>query len=542
MTSKNLALLQVENLGVSFQQAGNAFQAVKGISFELKKGETLALAGESGSGKSVTALSISRLLPYPLAFHPSGSIHFEGRDLLKLSEKELCRVRGHKIGMIFQEPMTSLNPLHTIEKQISEVLMLHKGLTVTESRACALELLERVGIHNAEKRLKSFPHELSGGQRQRVMIAIALAGDPDLLIADEPTTALDVTTQAQILSLLKKLQYDMGMALLLITHDLNVVRKMADRVAIMRYGQIVEQGSVEQIFSNPQNAYTQELIHSESHGQAVPFDSQNPVVIAAKNLDVIFPIFKGFLKRRVDGLHAVQNTDLSIRAGETVGIVGESGSGKTTLAMALLRLQRSTGSIYFLGQDITNLKGRDLRALRQQMQLIFQDPIGSLSPRMTVAQIIAEGAQIHKLACNPAELEQMVVSIMQQVGLDPETRERYPHEFSGGQRQRIAIARALILKPKFMILDEPTSALDRAIQREILDLLKKLQTEYKMAYLFISHDLKVIQSICHRVLVMHHGQIVENGDTNQIFKNPQHPYTQKLIAAALHTIDLEEKA
>jgi microcin C transport system ATP-binding protein len=540
MTTLLSPLLTIHNLSVGFHQDGEDFVAVKEISLKVPKGKTVALVGESGSGKSVTALSILKLLPYPLAFHPSGHIFFKGQDLLQLSEEELCKVRGNQISMIFQEPMTSLNPLHTVEKQIGEVLMLHKGLSLEDARPSIIQLLERVGFNDSAQRLGSYPHQLSGGQRQRVMIAMALATEPDLLIADEPTTALDVTTQAQILSLLKALQQESGMALLLITHDLGLVRKMADDVAIMHQGEIVEQGPLDQIFTQPQHPYTRKLLHSEPRGRAVALTPQNPIVLSTRGLTVQFPIRRGLFRRQVGALCAVQDVNLHIRAGETVGIVGESGSGKTTLAMALLRLQAAEGEIVFLGQHIEKYHRRALRPLRRQMQVIFQDPFSSLSPRMTIADIIAEGVNvhkgvnIHKRVQDKKALEELVIEVMQQVGLDPATRHRYPHEFSGGQRQRIAIARAVILKPQFVILDEPTSALDRAVQNEILDLLKSLQLRYQMAYLFISHDLKIIRAISHRVMVMYQGRIVEANDTEQIFKNPQHPYTKTLILSAFY--------
>ncbi len=520
-----MTLLSVENLSVSFGQT----PAVRNISFSVEKGETVALVGESGSGKSVTALSILRLLPYPFAHHPSGRIAFEGREI---TNENALQIRGDKIAMIFQEPMTSLNPLHTIEKQINETLFLHKGLSPKQAHARTLELLSLVGLPEPEKRLTAYPHELSGGQRQRVMIAMALANDPALLIADEPTTALDVTIQAQILALLKELQKKLGMALLLITHDLNIVRHMADRVCVMKEGEIVEQGAAQKIFTAPAHPYTQMLLASEPKGEALPVAANAPVVLRAENVRVHFPIQKGLLKRTVGAIRAVDGLSLQARAGETVGIVGESGSGKTTLGLALLRLLDSKGAIAFNGKAIETLSRKQMRPLRREMQIVFQDPYGSLSPRLTVGDIVAEGLDIHGLAGTKEERAQKIESILNEVGLDPSMSHRFPHEFSGGQRQRIAIARAMILKPKLVVLDEPTSALDMTVQAQIVELLRRLQRDHGLAYLFISHDLRVIKALSNYVIVMKDGRAVERGETSALFAAPKEDYTRTLLKAA----------
>jgi len=527
-------LLQVRDLSVSFGRPPNETCAVRGASFTIDRGETLALVGESGSGKSVTALSILQLLPYPLAHHPSGSITFRGEEIIGAPEAKLRRLRGNKISMIFQEPMTSLNPLHTIEKQVNEVLFLHKGLSAAAARKRTLELLRLVGIPEPEKRLGAFPHELSGGQRQRVMIAMALANEPDLLIADEPTTALDVTIQAQILTLLKDLQAKFGMALLLITHDLGIVRKMADTVCVMTNGEIVEQGPVEDIFERPRHDYTKRLLAAEPKGRPVAAAPDAPVVMACDNVKVWFPIKKGLLRRTVDHVKAVDGISITVREGHTVGVVGESGSGKTTLGLALLRLIKSEGNITFDGRPIQGLSSRELRPLRRQMQIVFQDPFGSLSPRMTVGQIVAEGLKVHGGANGPEEREARIVAALEEVGLDPESRHRYPHEFSGGQRQRIAIARAMILQPRFVVLDEPTSALDMSVQAQIVDLLRDLQARHRLAYLFISHDLRVVRALADEVIVMRDGRVVEQGPATRIFAEPREPYTKALLAAAFN--------
>ena len=529
-----MALLEVENLAVQFGQGDRQVTAVKDVSFKVEKGETLALVGESGSGKSVTALSLLQLLPYPYAHHPTGSITFEGRELIGAKSESIRAIRGNRIAMIFQEPMTSLNPLHSIERQVSEVLFIHKRMRPKEARLRTVELLGLVGLSNPEKRLRAFPHELSGGQRQRVMIAMALANKPDLLIADEPTTALDVTIQAQILTLLKDLQKRLNMALLLITHDLGIVKKTADRVAVMRMGEIVEQASTSDLFAQPKHPYTQMLIASHPKGDAKALATNAPEVLRAENIKVYFPIKKGVLRRVVDVVKAVDGVSLRLRAGATVGVVGESGSGKTTLGLGLLRLLPAEGMTFFLGQRIDQLTRQQLRPLRREMQIVFQDPFGSLNPRMSIADIVAEGLNIHKLEANAGERERLVVDVLKEVGLDPSVRHRYPHEFSGGQRQRIAIARAIILKPKLIILDEPTSALDMSVQAQIVDLLRLLQAKHNLAYLFISHDLRVIKAMSHYVIVMKDGVVVEEGAAAEILSNPKATYTQTLLAAALN--------
>ena len=532
-------LLQVRDLHVSFGRGAREVKAVRGISFEIGKGEAVALVGESGSGKSVTALSILQLLPYPMAHHPKGSITFRGKELIGAREEVLRDIRGDDISMVFQEPMTSLNPLHTIEKQVNEVLILHKGLDRTRARLRTLELLRLVGIPEPEKRLAAYPHELSGGQRQRVMIAMALANDPELLIADEPTTAVDVTIQAQLLKLLKELQTKLGMALLLITHDLGIVRKMAARVCVMTEGLIVEHGPTARVFDNPQHAYTRKLLAAEPKGNPVQAAPGAPTIMSGDDVKVWFPIKAGVLRRVVDHVKAVDGISVVVREGHTVGVVGESGSGKTTLALALLRLIQSEGPIQFDGTRIDGLSSREVRPLRRQMQIVFQDPYGSLSPRLSVAQIVAEGLKVHDLAKSEAEREAMIVAALEEVGLDPESRHRYPHEFSGGQRQRIAIARAMILKPRFVVLDEPTSALDMSVQAQIVDLLRELQERHKLAYLFISHDLRVVRALADEVIVLKDGKVMEQGQAEQIFERPQHPYTQALMAAAFQMEAIE---
>ena len=527
------ALLEVRDLGVTFGAGANIVIAVKGVSFDIQRGETLAVVGESGSGKSVTALSILQLLSYPIARHPTGSIRFQGRELVGAPAGELLKVRGNRVSMIFQEPMTSLNPLHTIERQVNEVLFLHKGLNRDAARRRTLELLDQVGIPDAAQRLDAYPHQLSGGQRQRVMIAMALANEPDLLIADEPTTALDVTIQAQILKLLKNLQARYGMALLFITHDLGIVRKVADRVCVMTKGEIVEQGPVAQVFDHPQHAYTQHLLSAEPKGQPAPRDAKAPVIVQIDDMKVHFPIKRGVLRRTVGYVKAVDGVSIALREGHTIGLVGESGSGKTTLGLALLRLEKSQGGIQFDKHDLQALSQRALRPLRRQMQVVFQDPFSSLSPRMSVNQIVGEGLEVHKIGTE-AERVRMIDQALTEVGLDPSARNRYPHEFSGGQRQRIAIARALVLKPRFMVLDEPTSALDMSVQAQIVDLLRDLQARHRLAYLFISHDLRVVRALADEVVVLRHGKVVERGPAQQIFEAPQTPYTKALIAAAFN--------
>ncbi len=533
-TKKANPLLSVRDLSVTFDAPSGKVEAVKGVSFDVYKGKTLALVGESGSGKSVTALSILQLLPYPMAGHGAdSSITYEGVELVGAKEKDLRAVRGNDISMIFQEPMTSLNPLHTVERQISEALFLHKNMNKTEARARVLELLDLVGLPMLKTRLGAYPHELSGGQRQRVMIAMALANEPDVLIADEPTTALDVTVQAQILKLLKELQDKLGMAILIITHDLGLVRNFADEVCVMKNGGLVEKGDVKTVFDKPKQDYTKMLLSAEPTGLAVPANDDAPLILHGDDIKVHFPIKAGFFKRTVDHVKAVDGVDVSVQAGQTLGIVGESGSGKTTLGLALLRLIGSTGKITFDAQDINSLSRRDLRPLRADMQIVFQDPYGALSPRMSVEQIIGEGLAVHKPSLSKAERVDEIASILEEVGLDPAVRHRYPHEFSGGQRQRISIARAMILKPKFVMLDEPTSALDMSVQAQVVDLLRDLQTKYNLAYLFISHDLKVVRAMSHDVLVMKGGKVVESGPTAEIFDAPKTEYTKTLMAAAL---------
>ena len=536
------ALLTADNLSVSFGSGEREVRAVRNVSFEIGRGETFALVGESGSGKSVSALSILQLLPYPLAHHPSGSIRFAGEELIGCPEPTLRGVRGNRIAMIFQEPMTSLNPLHTIEKQIGEILKVHKGLAPGDARARIVDLLNQVGLPEAESRLHAYPHQLSGGQRQRVMIAMALANDPELLIADEPTTALDVTIQAQILKLLADLQRDRGMSILLITHDIGIVRKVSHRVAVMTEGRIVETGPTAEIFENPRHSYTRHLLAAEPKGRPVAADDNAEPVMTADGLKVWFPIKRGVLRRVVGHIKAVDGVSVTVREGRTLGVVGESGSGKTTLAMGLLRLERSEGPIRFGDRDISGLTWSELRPLRREMQIVFQDPYSSLSPRFSVGQIIEEGLLVHGLAGDYGERRATIAEALAEVGLDPDAQDRYPHEFSGGQRQRIAIARAIALKPRFIVLDEPTSALDMSIQAQIVDLLRALQRRHGLAYLFISHDLKVVRALADEVIVMRHGRVVEQGATQRIFETPAEPYTRALIAAAFDIEAVETDA
>ena len=527
-------LLEVKELSTAFRQGARETLAVDRISFAIKKGETVALVGESGSGKSVTALSVLKLLPYPAAHHPTGSIRFKNQELLDLPEAEIRRVRGDDITIIFQEPMTSLNPLHTIEKQIGEILLLHRGLTGLAARARTIELLGQVGIPDPELRLKSYPHQLSGGQRQRVMIAMALANEPDLLIADEPTTALDVTVQAQILTLLKELQTRLGMAMLFITHDLGIVRKLADIVCVMKEGRIVEQGPVERVFTAPQHPYTRALLAAEPKPDPAPACPDAPVVIETNDLKVWFPVKTGIFRRTTGHIKAVDGVTVTVREGQTLGVVGESGSGKTTLGLAILRLISSDGPIVFLGSTIAGLTFRKMRPFRRRMQIVFQDPYGSLSPRMSISDIIEEGLWVHHPKLSRSEREQRVIGALRDVGLDPDTRFRYPHEFSGGQRQRIAVARAIVLEPTFVVLDEPTSALDMLIQAQIVDLLRALQRRHNLTYMFISHDLRVVAALACRLLVMRHGKVVEEGPAADVFARPKSPYTRALLAAAFN--------
>ena len=526
-------LLNVTNLSVDFRINNKQVHAVKNVSFQLEKGKTLALVGESGSGKSVSALSILQLLPYPTASHPSGSILVNGQEVMNLNTDQLRKIRGNQVSMIFQEPMTSLNPLHRVEKQIREVLFLHKGLTGTEATARVLELLTLVGIRDPQQKLLAYPHELSGGQRQRVMIAMALANEPELLIADEPTTALDVTIQAQILQLLAELQKKLGMAILLITHDLGIVRHYSDQVCIMSQGEIVESGDTAKVFAAPQHEYSMMLLRAEPKGEPAAVPAQSEMLLSTNALDVWFPIKKGVLGRVVDYVRAVNDINIDLHQGHTLGIVGESGSGKTTLGLALIRLIESKGLIQFEKGTISGLTQSQMRPLRREIQIVFQDPFGSLSPRMSIAEIIGEGLTIHDKG-NEKQHERLVIDVLKEVGLDPDTRHRYPHEFSGGQRQRVAIARALILKPKLIILDEPTSALDRTVQAQIVDLLRSLQLKHQLSYIFISHDLAVVKALSHEIIVMKEGQVVEQGSADLIFKQPQHQYTQALLEAAFH--------
>ncbi|SCX21730.1 ABC transporter ATP-binding protein [Agrobacterium rosae] len=527
-------LLSVRDLSVAFHQGGKESVAVDHVSFDIMPGEIVALVGESGSGKSVTANSILKLLPYPAASHPSGQILFEGKDLLNASMRELRAVRGNDITMIFQEPMTSLNPLHSIERQIGEILELHQAITGVEARKRTLELLLQVGIREPEKRLKAYPHELSGGQRQRVMIAMALANRPKLLIADEPTTALDVTVQAQILELLGDLKNQHDMSMLFITHDLGIVRKFADRVCVMTKGQIVETGTVEQVFTSPQHAYTRHLLAAEPKGEPPLSDSSKPVVMQGDDIKVWFPIKAGLMRKVVDHVKAVDGIDITLRAGQTVGVVGESGSGKTTLGLALSRLISSKGRISFIGQSIDGYSYAMMKPLRNRLQVVFQDPYGSLSPRMSVGEIIAEGLRVHEKSLSADERDRRVAQALDEVGLDTATRWRFPHEFSGGQRQRIAIARAMVLKPRFVMLDEPTSALDMSVQAQVVDLLRDLQARHDLAYLFISHDLKVVKALANDMIVMRHGKVVESGPAKSIFEAPKEDYTRALMAAAFN--------
>src|SRR3954471_22756129 len=530
-----MSLLEIRDLGVTFGgwRGAHPVQAVKRVSFTLDRGETLALVGESGSGKSVTALSILQLLPYPAASHtPESSIRFNGEEMVGAPPARLRQVRGNPIALIFPEPRTSLNPLHTLDKQIAEVLLIHKHMSAAAARARTLELLRLVGIRDPETRLGPYPHQLSGGQRQRVMIAMAIANEPDILIADEPTTALDVTIQAQILALMRELRDRLGMALLLITHDLAIVRHMAERVCVMTRGEIVETGPAAEIFDNPQHAYTRRLLAAEPKGQVAPADPSAPVLIEGERVKVWFPIRRGLFRRIKSYVKAVDGVSLKVRAGSTLGVVGESGSGKTTLGLALLRLLDAEGGIRFRGRDIAQERQRRLRPLRREMQVVFQDPYSSLSPRLSIAQIVGEGLRVHNIAAGDAERRRLIEDTLVEVGLDPAAADRYPHEFSGGQRQRIAIARALVLKPRFLVLDEPTSALDMSVQAQIVDLLRELQERYGLAYLFISHDLKVVRALSHEILVMKDGEIVESGPTDRVMSAPEHPYTKTLMAAA----------
>src|SRR5271170_5763977 len=527
-------LLSIRDLSVAFRAGGHETLAVDRVSFDIAAGETVALVGESGSGKSVTALSILKLLPYPTASHPSGAIAFNGRDLLPLSERDMRRVRGDDITIVFQEPMTSLNPLHTIDKQIGEILLLHRGLSGAAARARTIEVLTQVGIPDPQSRLGSYPHQLSGGQRQRVMIAMALANEPDLLIADEPTTALDVTVQAQIIELLQDIQKRLGMSLLFITHDLGIVRKIAQRVCVMKEGKIVEQGAVERVFTAPVHPYTRALLAAEPKPDPAPPQPDASMMLEATDLKVWFPIKRGLMRKVVGHIKAVDGVSIEIRKGETLGVVGESGSGKTTLGLAILRLISSDGPIIFMGNQLQGLRFKQMRPFRRDMQIVFQDPYGSLSPRLSVADIIKEGLQVHHPQMPERERDARVVQALGDVGLDPATRFRFPHEFSGGQRQRIAVSRAIVLEPTFVVLDEPTSALDMLIQSQMVDLLRDLQKRRNLTYLFISHDLRVVAALASRLLVMRQGKVVETGAAADLFKNPKTDYTRALFAAAFN--------
>jgi len=531
-----MSIIRVRDLSVSFRMVDKEVVAVKHVSFDIEKGETFALVGESGAGKSVTALSIMRLLPPDKAFFPSGEIYFHDHELMGASDEVVQEIRGNSISMIFQEPMTSLNPLHTIEKQVGETLVLHKNLTTGEARDKTVELLKLVQLQEAESRLNAYPHQLSGGQRQRVMIAMALANNPELLIADEPTTALDVTIQAEILNLLKHLQSRFHMSLLLITHDLEVVRKMSDRVGVMKAGEIVEVGKMREVFQNPRHNYTQYLLSSRLKEKPEAPAGESDEIIRSKNLSVAFPIYKGIFRKQRGEIKAVNDISITIRGGQTVGLVGESGSGKTTFGLAVLRLISSSGSIRYMRKEIQDLKSKDIRPLRNGMQIIFQDPFASLNPRLTVYQIIEEGLRVHRIVENRTNRKELIARVMTEVGLKADFMNRYPHEFSGGERQRICIARALILKPRFLVLDEPTSSLDMSVQTQILTLLADLQKKHNLAYLFISHDLRVIRALSHEIVVIRQGDVVEYGPAERIFTAPQHPYTKALIKAA---IDLE---
>jgi microcin C transport system ATP-binding protein len=526
-------LIRISDLSVSFGHGEREVKAVRQASLEIGRGETLALVGESGSGKSVTALSIMQLLPYPTAHHPSGSIMLEGEELMGAPAEVMQKIRGNRVAIIFQEPLTSLNPLHSIEKQLGEILFVHKKMEKGAARARIIELLDEVGLPDVEDRLTAYPHQLSGGQRQRVMIAMSLANDPDLLIADEPTTAVDVTIQAQIIALLRDIQARRGMSILLITHDLGIVRKVAHRVSVMKDGEIVETAATEKLFETPQHDYSKLLLAAEPKGNPLPARDDAKPVMEAVNLRVWFPIKRGILRRTVGYVKAVDGVDVTVREGHTVGVVGESGSGKTTLAMGLLRLERSEGPITFNGTRVDGYDFKQMRPLRKQMQVVFQDPFSSLSPRLSVGQIIEEGLRLHNLAGATYDARRAVIAdALTEVGLPREAQDRYPHEFSGGQRQRIAIARAIVLKPKFVVLDEPTSALDMSVQAQIVDLLRDLQDKHDLAYLFISHDLKVIRALADELIVMKDGKVVEQGPAAQIFANPAEDYTKALMAAA----------
>ncbi|MBT3990465.1 MAG: ABC transporter ATP-binding protein [Rhodospirillaceae bacterium] len=525
-------LLKVSDLSVSFGKGDKEVKAVQNVSLEMKRGETVALVGESGSGKSVTALSVMKLLPYPLAWHPRGSIEFDGQEVMQANESQMRAIRGNRISMIFQEPLTSLNPLHNVEKQISEVLHLHKNMSPVAAHDRVEELLDLVGMPEAKSRLHSFPHEFSGGQQQRIMIAMALANEPELLIADEPTTALDVTIQAQVLKLLKELTQKLDMGLLMITHDLGIVHRMADTVYVMNEGRVVEHNQTKELFAKPSHDYTQHLLSAAPKGRPEPLKEYAHEVLKAEDVRVWFPIKRGVIKHVVGHIKAVDGISMTLFEGQTIGIVGESGSGKSTLGRALLRLESSKGLIDFMGHQVQNYGWKAMRPLRREMQIVFQDPFGSMSPRMSVFQVIEEGLLVHKLGETYEDRRKLVADVLEEVELDPETMDRYPHEFSGGQRQRICIARALVLKPRLMVLDEPTSALDMSVQAQIVDLLRALQLSHKLSYIFISHDLKVVRALAHDIIVIRQGIVVEAGKSDEIFDAPKEAYTQALMKAA----------
>ncbi len=521
-------LLSIENLSVGFARSGGIETVTQQVSLNIQKGETVALVGESGSGKSVTANAILKLLPKGSAHYLEGKIHFAGLNTLECSERQLRGIRGGRIGMIFQEPMVSLNPLHKIGKQLVETLSIHRGIRQKKAEEIAVSWLGKVGIRHPQQKIEAYPHELSGGERQRVMIAMALINEPELLIADEPTTALDVSVQAQILDLLKELQNELGMAMLFITHDLSIVRRIADRVAVMQEGKLVEVGEAKALFSSPQHPYTKQLIESDPRGMPVHVEPNSPSLLTTEKLKIWFPIKGGLLKRTVAYVKAVTDMKFDLKKGYSIGLVGESGSGKSTTGMAILKLVESEGSIRYQGHELQGLDRKGMLPYRSRMQVVFQDPFSALNPRMSVAQVIGEGLKVH-FDHDEQKIDQLICEAMIEVDLDPETRHRYPNEFSGGQRQRIAIARALVLKPEFILLDEPTSSLDRTVQAQVLDLLKSLQEKYGLTYLFISHDLNVVRSLCHYTIVMKQGEIVEQGETQRLFASPSHSYTQELV-------------